>query len=68
MLAGNAKKKLRSTEVEMFAVSDGLNQVLWLRNFLEDQGYRMPLPNCITGKHVGHQTVPDSEVFVVIAH
>jgi len=31
-----------SLEAEMIAVSDGLNHVLWLRNFLEDQGYRMP--------------------------
>ena len=31
-----------SLEAEMIAVSDGLNHVLWLRNFLEDQGYKMP--------------------------
>jgi len=41
----SSKQKLNSkssTEAEMIAVSDGLNHVLWLRNFLEDQGYRLP--------------------------
>ena len=45
LLARSTKQKLNSkssTEAEMIAVSDGLNHVLWLRNFLEDQGYRMP--------------------------
>jgi len=26
----------------MIAVSDGLNYFLWLRNFVEDQGYALP--------------------------
>ena len=31
-----------STEAEMIAVSDNLNHILWLRNFLESQGYKLP--------------------------
>ena len=30
-----------STEAELVGVSDGSNNVLWLRNFLIEQGYRM---------------------------
>jgi len=44
LLARSTKQKLNtksSTEAEMIAVSDGLNHVLWLRNCLENQGYRM---------------------------
>jgi len=30
-----------STEAELVGVSDGSNNILWLRNFLIEQGYRM---------------------------
>jgi hypothetical protein len=40
----STKQKLvakSSTEAELIAVSDALSQVLWTRNFLEGQGYKM---------------------------
>jgi len=46
----------------MITVSDGLNHVLWPKNILKDQGYNA------AGQSVSHQTVPDWEVFVVIAY
>jgi len=36
-----------STEAEMIAVSDGLNHVLWLRNFLIAQGYKLNESNIV---------------------
>lgn len=41
----SSKQRLNSkssTEAEMIAVSDGLNHVLWIRNYLCDQGYKLP--------------------------
>lgn len=40
----SSKQKLvskSSTEAELVAVSDGLSQVLWTKNFLEEQGYKV---------------------------
>lgn len=40
----SSKQKLvakSSTEAELIAISDGLLQVIWTRNFLEAQGYKM---------------------------
>ena len=31
-----------STEAELIGLSDGLSLVIWARNFLESQGYKMP--------------------------
>ena len=41
---GSLKHKLNSkssTEVELINVSDGINQVLWTKHFLECQGYEV---------------------------
>jgi len=46
LLARSTKQKHNSKsspEAAIIAVSHGLNHVLWLRNFLEDQRYRMPM-------------------------
>ena len=61
LLARSTKQKLNSkssTEAEMIAVSDGLNHVLWPKNFLEDQGYR-GTGQGVSGQYVGYQTIPD---------
>jgi len=31
-----------STEAELVGLCDATNQIIWVRNFLEEQGYRMP--------------------------
>ena len=44
IFAMSTKQKLNSkssTEAELIAVSDGLNQVLWTRNFIIEQGYSL---------------------------
>ena len=41
---GSLKHKLNSkslTEAELISVSDGINQVLWTKHFLECQGYEV---------------------------
>jgi hypothetical protein len=45
VFAASAKQKLNSkssTESELIAISDGLSQLLWTRNFLESQGCAVP--------------------------
>jgi hypothetical protein len=43
--AKSSKQKLMtksSTEAELVAISDALGQVMWTRNFMEAQGYKLP--------------------------
>ena len=45
ILAKSVKQKINtksSTEAELVGLSDGLSLVIWARNFLESQGYKMP--------------------------
>ena len=44
IFAKSTKQKLNSkssTEAELIAVSDGIGQVIWTRNFLINQGYKI---------------------------
>ena len=44
IFAKSTKQKLNSkssTEPELIAVSDGIGQVIWIRNFLINQGYKI---------------------------
>jgi hypothetical protein len=43
--AKSSKQKIMtksSTEAELVAISDVIGQVIWMRNFLEAQGYKLP--------------------------
>jgi hypothetical protein len=45
--AKSSKQKLTtksSTEAELVAISDIIGQVVWMTNFLEAQGYKLPPP------------------------
>ena len=45
IIAKSVKQKINtksSTEAELVGLSDGLSLVIWARNFLESQGYKMP--------------------------